>query len=265
MSSGQPTDRDTPISFHDPARLADNLDALEDIEKTTMQEVCVAFNQHLDRCREAFENALDAYPHEVHPDPDTRKYSYLSAEVARALGEDLTNDIVGDYDVADGLDFLTGRLDHKCIRYAYHPDLGPVRQALFLDSKSEKDGRTSTLQRSQTSLDVMFKNTSTGEVYNEASYLSPVIERGGTSYLTTTLIVKYEYEGETIDEFTLNNIVVACIPNGLLQERYNASPEDGDIWRVGRNSPEHDEDFRVRIKFSELEQKAEWRVVKFPV
>ena len=61
----------------------------------------------------------------------------------------------------------------------------------------------------------------------------------------------------------LRNIVVAALPSGLLQSRYNPEPEN-TIWNVGPQSPARGEDFRVRLSFATLKQKARWRVQTIP-
>ena len=50
-----------------------------------------------------------------------------------------------------------------------------------------------------------------------------------------------------------------CLPNGLLQDRYNPTAND-TIWRAGRNAPSRGEAFRVRISLAALKTKANWRV-----
>ena len=59
----------------------------------------------------------------------------------------------------------------------------------------------------------------------------------------------------------LREITIAAIPNGILQHKYNPNFEDG-IWLAGRNAPTFGEDFRVRISFQKLMEKASWRVQK---
>ena len=62
----------------------------------------------------------------------------------------------------------------------------------------------------------------------------------------------------------LQDITVAAVPNGLLQDRYNPNPQD-TIWLAGRNSPRRGEEFRVRLSFARLKQKAKWRVQRIPL
>ncbi|MDQ3563724.1 MAG: SfiI family type II restriction endonuclease [Pseudomonadota bacterium] len=49
------------------------------------------------------------------------------------------------------------------------------------------------------------------------------------------------------------------MPNGRLQDRYNPDHVE-TIWMAGRNAPSRGEDFRVRLSFSALGEKARWRV-----
>ena len=72
--------------------------------------------------------------------------------------------------------------------------------------------------------------------------------------------VKYNYEEQNSANL-LKSITVAAVPNGMLQERYNPSTHD-TIWIAGRNAPTLGEEFRVRLSFSRLKQKANWRVQK---
>ena len=62
----------------------------------------------------------------------------------------------------------------------------------------------------------------------------------------------------------MRRIIVACIPNGILQDRYNPSATDG-IWLAGRNAPTLGEDFRVRLSYKLLRSKAAWRVQEIPL
>ncbi len=50
----------------------------------------------------------------------------------------------------------------------------------------------------------------------------------------------------------------------MLQERYNPD-EHKTIWRAGRNAPTLGEEFRVRLSFQLLKEKAHWRVQTIPM
>ena len=60
-------------------------------------------------------------------------------------------------------------------------------------------------------------------------------------------------------EHHLREVTICCLPNGLLQDRYNPD-EQHTIWLAGRNAPTRGEDFRVRLNFKKLQAKAGWRV-----
>lgn len=65
---------------------------------------------------------------------------------------------------------------------------------------------------------------------------------------------------EALDRLGTSIIPVRlCLPNGMLQERYNPTAKD-TFWLVGRNAPTRGEPFRVRISLPRLKQKANWRV-----
>jgi len=85
------------------------------------------------------------------------------------------------------------------------------------------------------------------------------IYKGGNRFYVVTIIAKYIYEKISSGGLRLCSIMTACIPNGKLQDRYNPSAQDG-IWLAGRNAPTLGEDFRVRLSFEKLENKASWRV-----
>jgi hypothetical protein len=90
--------------------------------------------------------------------------------------------------------------------------------------------------------------------------LPAILTIKGESYLTTTLFVKYNYKEQNGINW-LNSITVVAVPNGMLQNKYNSSVHD-TIWIAGRNAPSLGEEFRVRLSFSRLKQKAHWRVQK---
>jgi len=92
--------------------------------------------------------------------------------------------------------------------------------------------------------------------------LPEIINVTGDSYLTTTIFVKYNYEEAAGN--ILRSITVAAVPNGILQDRYNPTAQD-TIWIVGRNAPTLGEEFRVRLSFHRLKEKAGWRVQHIPM
>lgn len=154
---------------------------------------------------------------------------------------------------------LFGKVDYKRACYLFHPDYA-LKQALFVDSKAEKiEGQgTATLQTSQFSMFV--RQIRAGQELEIAGKLPTILTLKGESYLTTTLFVKYNYEAQGAFN-ALKSITIAAVPNGMLQERYNPSAQD-TIWIAGRNAPTLGEEFRVRLSFARLKQKATWRVQK---
>jgi hypothetical protein len=146
-------------------------------------------------------------------------------------------------------------MDYKRARYLFHPSYS-IRQALFVDSKAEKTSNVARVQTSQTSMRI--RQVRAGVSIDEAGTLPTVSTNGGLAFLTTTIFVKYVYS-ETNQGNNLRKIRIACVPNGMLQEQYNPTPQD-TIWRAGPNAPTLDEEFRTRLSFKLLRQKATWRV-----
>ena len=138
---------------------------------------------------------------------------------------------------------LYGKVDYKKALYAFLP--GPHPVALMLDAKAEKANgdRTATIQMSQTSITVKMRRS--GADIEEPGKLAQVISRDHRKLRVVTVIAKYAYR-EHGQSQQLQRIIVACIPNGALQERYNPSVDD-TIWLAGRNAPTLGEDFRVRL------------------
>ena len=87
--------------------------------------------------------------------------------------------------------------------------------------------------------------------------LPVVLTIRGEDFITTTIFVKYNYDEN--GSHKLIDVTVAAVPNGMLQERYNPNSQD-TIWIAGRNAPILGEEFRVRLSFARLKQKAHWRV-----
>ena len=152
----------------------------------------------------------------------------------------------------------TEQSDYKKARYVILPDQ-TVRQALFIDSKAEKENRSATIQMSQISMRV--KQQRSGATMDEKGFLPEISGYEGKNYLTTTCLVHFMYHDDNEGIHHLNEVTVAAIPNGKLQGRYNPATNDG-IWLAGRNAPTLGEDFRVRMSFSKLKSKALWRIQK---
>jgi hypothetical protein len=220
----------------DPKSLSANPERLEQIEKATLRLVVQALFDFIGAAAEIFGNESD-----------------LVADI----GEDITGEALDKMGLSKIDQRLFGKIDYKKAMYLFLPDFA-VRQALFVDSKAEKIGGqgTATLQTSQLSMSVRQRRA--GLELNVPGKLPPVIEIGDLSFLTTTLFVKFNYdmlEGKN----ALRNITVAALPNGFLQTKYNPTAVD-TIFIAGRNAPTLGEEFRVRLSFSRLEEKARWRV-----
>lgn len=128
----------------------------------------------------------------------------------------------------------------------------------MLDAKAEKSNgdRTTTIQMSQTSMSVRMMRG--GEPVDEPGRLPRSIGREDREYHVVTAFAKFSYL-ELPDGYSLHKLMLACVPNGCLQDRYNPDASD-TIWKAGRNAPTRGEDFRVRVHHESLRKKAQWRV-----
>ncbi len=210
-------------------------DELERLEQTALSMVVQALTDYLHQASTIF-----------------REESDLPQDIA----EDVTREAIEAMGLPGLRDRLYGKVDVKKAIYVFLPEARPV--ALMLDAKAEKSNgdRTATIQMSQTSMTVRMRRQ--GNAVEEPGKLDRVIKRGSRSFQVVTVIAKFVYE-ESGESQELKRIVVACIPNGKLQERYNPTPDD-TIWLAGRNAPTLGEDFRVRLSYHRLRNKAAWRV-----
>ena len=216
------------------------LDELEQVERTTLEMVVQALSDYRPQAETIFREETDL-PQDIAED--------VTREAVEAMG-------------LPSLDHrLYGKVDFKKAIYVFLPEAKTV--ALMLDAKAEKPNgeRTATIQMSQTSMRV--RMTRGGRVVDEPGLLDWTISRGGREFHVVTIIAKYVYE-EHLDSHRLLRVVVACIPNGRLQGRYNPSATD-TIWSAGRNAPTRGEDFRVRLNYARLREKAAWRVREIPI
>jgi hypothetical protein len=178
-----------------------------------------------------------------------------SPDDVKDVAEDITRELLDRLPGFNVPQRIFGTVDYKRARYVILPDK-MIRQALFIDSKAEKENRTATIQMSQTSLRV--RHNRSGIPMDESGLLPPISVYDGRQYFTTTAFVHFKYEDQ-INQHYLREATVFCLPNGRLQERYNPTPDD-TMWLAGRNAPTLGEDFRVRVSFASLKQKASWRV-----
>ncbi|MGI9306292.1 MAG: SfiI family type II restriction endonuclease [Gammaproteobacteria bacterium] len=213
---------------------------LEDIEKATLRLVFQALADYRRQTLEIFKMENDA---------------------PMDIAEDITREALDGMGVAKMPVRLFGKVDYKRAQYVFLPGHS-IKQALFVDSKAERaEGRgTATLQMSQISMRVRQRRQN--RQIDIPGLLPVSVERGGESFLTTTVFVKYNYREEG-NQRTLEDITAACLPNGRLQEQYNPNADD-TIWLAGRNAPSLGEEFRVRLNFKKLMEKARWRVQTVP-
>lgn len=176
-------------------------------------------------------------------------------DLPQDIAEDVTREAIDTMGVSGIHDRLYGKVDIKKTIYVFLPE--PAEVALMLDAKAEKQNdSTATIQMSQTSMRV--KMMRSGEEVDVPGKLEQVIQRGDRTYQVVTMIAKYVYE-EVGERQRLRRIIVSCIPNGILQDKYNPTPTD-TIWLAGRDAPTLGEDFRVRLSYRKLQEKADWRV-----
>src|SRR5436309_16071605 len=116
--------------FIEPAELANQPDRLEEIEKASMRLVTQAVYEFRLTAAEIFAREKD---------------------LAQDIAEDITREALDRLGVSRMDLRLFGKIDYKRARYVFHPEYA-VRQALFVDSKAEKESGTATLQTAQTSL-----------------------------------------------------------------------------------------------------------------
>ncbi len=222
----------------DPRALIHQSNLLEQIEKATLRMVTQAIYD--------FRNeALEFFTHE----PD------LVADI----GEDITREAMDRMGTSTIPVRLFGKIDYKRARYVFHPEYS-LRQALFIDSKAEKvEGAGSvTIQTAQTSMRI--KQMRGGAAIDEQGALPQILQVQDMDYLTTTIFVKYNYMETPGDlQKALTSISISCLPNGMLQQRYNPSAQQ-TFWLVGRNAPSRGEAFRVRISLARLKNITRWRV-----
>ena len=220
--------------FRDPAALAHDLVGLESIERASLRLVTQALLQ---------------FRH------DAAAIFAAESDLQGDIGEDITREAIDSMGVSKIPVRLFGKIDYKRARYVFHPDY-TIRQALFVDSKSEKAAQVARIQTSQTSMRI--RQIRAGVPLDVPGTLPTILSVAGQTFLTTTIFVKYFYE-ETEHGNNLKTIRIAGLPNGMLQDQYNPTPED-TIWRAGPNAPTLGEEFRTRLNFALLQQKAAWRV-----
>lgn len=225
--------------FKDPEELAHDLNLLENIEKLSMRFVCQAI---FDFAQEA----VKIYTNEGDKQGD--------------IGEDITREALDSVGVSKIPCRIFGKMDYKKARYIFH-EAYALRQALLVDSKAEKEARVARIQTSQVSMAI--RQVRSGTEIDVPGKLPTYITVNEVRFLTTTIFVKYCYV-EIAGTNKLKTIIIACIPNGMLQNRYNPTPQD-TIWQAGPNAPTLGEDFRTRLDFRRLKEKCNWRVQRIHI
>lgn len=211
---------------------------IERIERTVMSLVVQAFRDYWDQAVTIFQNETD---------------------LPQDIAEDITREAIASIGVSGTHDRLYGKVDVKKAIYAFIPE--PVPVALMLDAKAEKPNgnRTATIQMSQTSMHVRMVRQ--GKDVDIPGKLEPIIPVSGRDYRAVTVIAKFIYNEEPEERHSLSHMIIACIPSGDLQDRYNPTSSD-TIWSAGRNAPTLGEEFRVRLNYEKLREKSDWRVQK---
>lgn len=211
------------------------LDELEHLERTVLEQVVQAITDYREQILTIFCEETD---------------------LPQDIAEDVTREALEAMGVSSISERLYGKVDYKKAMYAFLPRPQPV--ALMLDAKAEKSNgdRTATIQMSQTSITVRMRRA--GWAVKEPGRLDQIIQRSGRELRVVTIVAKYAYT-EDGESRKLDRIIVSCIPNGALQKRYNPTV-DNSIWLAGRNAPSLGEDFRVRLSYQKLQEKAPWRV-----
>lgn len=222
--------------FLDPNAIAANPGIIEDIEKGSTRFVTQAI--------ELFRaEAINIFAHE----------SDLQADI----GEDITAEALDSLGMSRSAQRVFGKMDYKRARYIFEPNYA-VRQILLVDSKAEKNAAgVARIQTSQTSMRI--RQVRQAQELDIPGTVPTIATLKETPYLTTTIFVKYVYDETATGANRLKKVIVACIPNGLLQEQYNPTVHE-TIWVSGPNAPTLGEAFRTRLSFSRLKAKANWRV-----
>jgi hypothetical protein len=214
-------------------------DEIEDIEKLTLRWLVQA----------TLDFGFDAYD-----------IFYYSPDKVKDVAEDITREIVDRLSGYNLSQRIFGTVDYKKARYIILPN-HIVRQALFVDSKAEKVNSTATLQITQTSLEI--RQIRSGRIISVQGKLPMIYTHSGDQYLSSTLFLHYCYE-DVDHKHLLKEITACCVPNGILQDKYNPTASQG-FWIAGRNAPSLGEEFRVRVSFSLLKHLANWRVQRINV
>lgn len=108
-----------------------------------------------------------------------------SPDEVKDVAEDITRELLDRLPGYNTSQRIFGTVDYKKARNIIQPNQ-TIRQALFIDSKAEKENRTATIQMSQTSMEV--RQIRTGVSVVEKGLLPPISKYEGSQYLTTTAL-----------------------------------------------------------------------------
>lgn len=177
-----------------------------------------------------------------------------STDNVQNVAEDITRELLDSLSGYKINQRIYGNVDYRKARYVLLPNQ-TFREALFVDSKGEKERNTGTMQMSQLSMRV--KQHRGGQLIDEPGLLSRISDYNGLQFLTTTMLLHYHYQDDAVGNHFLESVTLAAVPNGALQALYNPDADDS-IWLAGRNAPTLGEDFRVRLSFNKLKEKTSW-------
>jgi hypothetical protein len=226
----------------------EDTERLEEIEQGSVQIVAEAINGYSEKISNAFDSSSDFHQY-LHEDPN---------DEIENKAEALTEAALDQLGIVDTDPSLMTSIDHKRTRYVGGADF-VAKQLLLVDSKAEKDdNRRSRMQLTQTSMDV--RQMRWGEEQDKEGDLPEIVNNCGEDILTTTILVKYVYEEAESGENSIDEVIIAGVPNGLLQDEYNPNVDD-NIWDAGPNDRE--QNFRTRLNFERLENENPLRVYRF--
>ena len=116
-----------------------------------------------------------------------------SPDSVKDIAEDVTRELLDRLSGFNMPQRIYGNVDYKRARYIILSEK-TVRQALFIDSKAEKENTSATIQMSQTSMWVRQRRS--GRVIKEKGSLPEISEYRDKHYLTTTCFVHFMYDDE---------------------------------------------------------------------
>jgi hypothetical protein len=144
-----------------------NHQQIEDVEKLTLRWI--------------FQAALDF-------GAEAQDVFLKSPDEVKDVAEDITREVLDRLPGFNIPQRIFGTVDYKKARYIILPDQ-IIRQALFVDSKAEKDNRTATIQMSQISMQV--RHIRSNAAVEETGHLPPISVYNKREYLTATAFLHF--------------------------------------------------------------------------